>query len=134
MKLKNGESNNIRTNHLIYKKKNNILQKKEKLKSIKHKNKKLNSNVIREEINDYLLKIKNAISSKLHNDILCHGKVCNVNIRIDNSGKIIYTKVISGDKHLCDIAIKALKNSQIPKPKNIDIYKVFENISIEFAP
>ncbi|WP_411752163.1 cell envelope integrity TolA C-terminal domain-containing protein [Serratia sp. (in: enterobacteria)] len=81
----------------------------------------------------YIREIRAAIQWKffIKDDYL--GKTCDVNIKMSKDGKV-YDLQGNGYLPLCEAAIKAIKNADIPAPYDDDTYQQFKQTVITFQP
>ncbi|MXP67528.1 cell envelope integrity protein TolA [Pantoea sp. Aalb] len=121
------EKNKKTVNDLIHE----LSSSKDILKDIYNDKKYSNISI---EINTYLREITKAIQEHFYDSDLYRGKSCNLRIQISPDGLLINIKSERGNIALCQAAITAAKQAQIPKPPSIAIYKIFKNIQIHFEP
>lgn len=86
------------------------------------------------EIDAYKTIINNAIKNKFYDYTSYLGKTCNLRIKLGPDGILISVGASGGDPALCQAAISAAKAANIPRPPNSQVYKIFKNSTLKFAP
>ncbi|MGL4860253.1 MAG: cell envelope integrity protein TolA, partial [Enterobacteriaceae bacterium] len=81
--------------------------------------------------NDYNGRLASAITSKLFNCPVYIGRTCELRIRLTPEGKLLDAKAEGGDPALCQAAVVAAKEANIPAPPKA-IAKDYENTVLAF--
>lgn len=81
------------------------------------------------DIADYISKVKASITNKFYDSDIFHGKICELNIKLDYNGILISitpkSSIVANDQLLCNAAIRAAKTAVMPKPPSRSIYNTF---------
>lgn len=85
-------------------------------------------------IDTYKAIINNAIKNKFYDYTSYLGKTCDLHIKLGPDGILISVSASGGDPALCQAAISAAKAANIPRPPNLQVYKIFKNATLKFAP
>lgn len=87
------------------------------------------------EVDAYTNQIKEAIKIKLNDYHLYKGKTCDLKITIArDGGRLINASIVGGDDVLCQLALSAALEANIPKPPSDALYKKVKNMTIGFEP
>jgi len=81
----------------------------------------------------YVREIQAAIQRKLFIEDDYRGKTCEINIKMSKDGKV-YGVQGNGYPALCEAAIKAIKNADIPAPYDDETYQQFKQAVLLFQP
>ncbi|WP_025121169.1 MULTISPECIES: cell envelope integrity protein TolA [unclassified Serratia (in: enterobacteria)] len=81
----------------------------------------------------YLRAIQTAIQRKFFIGDNYRGKTCDVTIKMSKDG-LIYDAQGSGYPPLCEAALKAIKNADIPAPPDDETYQRIKKTIITFQP
>ncbi|OQM34324.1 cell envelope integrity TolA C-terminal domain-containing protein [bacterium endosymbiont of Pedicinus badii] len=92
------------------------------------------NSTLRKESEIYKKKLYNSIKKNFYVYKKHLGKTCIVKIRISKNGKIFIVQFEPKKSSLCVSALQSIKSANIPIPNNEEIYKIFENTTIEFSP
>ncbi|AYM90088.1 cell envelope integrity protein TolA [Serratia fonticola] len=81
----------------------------------------------------YAREVRAAIQRKLFIEDDYRGKTCDINIKMSKDGKV-YDLQGNGYPPLCEAAIKAIKNADIPAPYDDETYHQFKQTVLSFQP
>lgn len=91
--------------------------------------------VVLSEVNKYQALIKAKIQQRLIVDDSMRGKSCRLNIRLASTGLVLQVNVISGEKSICDAAIRAVRKAEtLPVSKEPDVYQELKDINLTVEP
>ena len=87
------------------------------------------------EVSKYTALIKQAISQNILMDESMRGKSCVINISLASSGFVTRVVPGSGDRQVCDAAVKAVyKAGTLPVSKDPDVFKEMKNTKLTYKP
>lgn len=87
------------------------------------------------EVERYKALIMNTINQNLYKDESMRGKSCLVNIKLATTGFVTSTKVLSGDKAVCEATVRALNRiNQLPMSSDPEVYKQMKDINLRVEP
>ncbi|HEJ9058778.1 TPA: hypothetical protein SML50_003069 [Serratia fonticola] len=81
----------------------------------------------------YAREVQTVIQWKLFIKDDYRGKTCDVNIKMSKDGKV-YDLQGNGYPPLCEAAIKAINNADIPAPYDDETYQQFKQTVLSFQP
>lgn len=91
------------------------------------------SEPIQSKITLYLRSIQEVIQRQLFLEDDFRGKTCEVRIKMSRNGKINDMQA-EGYQPLCDAAVKAIQNAEIPVPPDDETYESFKASIMSFEP
>jgi len=87
------------------------------------------------QINEYVSQIKSAIERHLNDYHLYKGKTCDLKITLaKDGGRLINATIVKGDSALCQLALSAALEVNIPKPPSAAVYEAVKNAILVFEP
>ncbi len=88
------------------------------------------------EVQRYTAMISDAITRNLIKDeSTMRGRSCRVNIRLATNGFVTSVNVISGDRVVCDAAVRAVNRAgTLPMSQDPDVYNQLKDITLTVAP
>lgn len=87
------------------------------------------------EIDRYKAMISNTINQNLYKDESMRNRSCSVNIRLATTGFVTSVNVLSGDKTVCDAAVRALNRiGTLPMSSDPDVYRELKDITLRVEP
>lgn len=88
------------------------------------------------EVQRYTAMISDAITRNLIKDeSTMRGRSCRLNIRLATSGFVTSVNVISGDRVVCDAAVRAVNRAgNLPMSQDPDVYNQLKDITLTVAP
>ncbi len=85
-------------------------------------------------LENHILSIRSAITSKFYNAREFKGKKCSIKINLSRDGRVESISDITGDPGLCDAAKKMINTATLPRPDSDDIWLKTNNITLDFEP
>ncbi len=94
------------------------------------------SQQVMSEVDKYSALIVQAIERNfIQDEATMRGKSCKLKIRLASSGFVINVKSVSGDKVVCQEAVKAVnKAGTLPVSKDPQVFKELQDISLTYKP
>lgn len=81
----------------------------------------------------YALVIKNAVQMNMYNASAYKGKVCTIHMMLRRDGTVEKATAENGDPELCNAALTAVKNANIPPAPDEKTWQVFRNAPLDFS-
>lgn len=87
------------------------------------------------EVQRYTALIRDAVQRNLLVDESMRGRSCRINIRLASNGFVTSVGVISGDKTVCDAAVRAVNRAgTLPVSPDPDVYNQLKDINLTVSP
>lgn len=87
------------------------------------------------EVQRYTALIRDAVQRNLLVDESMRGRSCRINIRLASNGFVTNVGVISGDKTVCDAAVRAVNRAgTLPVSPDPDVYNQLKDINLTVSP
>lgn len=86
------------------------------------------------KVGNYLAAIMGAVQSHMFELERFSGKVCDIKVSLNRSGKVTHITAVGGYPPLCEAGIKAIKSADIPAPPDEETYLVFKESILEIKP
>lgn len=89
---------------------------------------------INNDIQAYTTGIRNAIIKEFEDIDSYHGRRCMLRLALNSDGSLDDVRSEGGDPPLCEAAIAAIKEADLPEPPNERVYNLFQNVPLDFTP
>lgn len=89
---------------------------------------------INNDIQAYTTGIRNAIIKVFEDLDSYHGRRCMLRLALNSDGSLNDVRSEGGDPALCEAAIAAVKEADLPEPPNERVYYLFQNVPLDFKP
>jgi colicin import membrane protein len=86
-----------------------------------------------ENITSYATKIKRSIKEKIHSPDSFKGQKCTLRILLARDGLVMSATAENGNPELCNAALMAVKQANIPPAPDEKTWQAFRNASLDFA-